>query len=63
MRPAIQHELPEGVIELIAIARIAHRNRNRELEQSATGKLAREYGIVVHFPCCDSVAKDLEAAS
>ena len=32
------NELPEGASALIALARIAHRDGNRKLEQSAAGQ-------------------------
>ena len=55
-------ELPSDASALIALARVAHRNGDRKLEQSALGKLARDYGIDVRFPCCESVARDLHRA-
>lgn len=60
MSSTVNHDLPDGASTLIALARIAHREGNRSLEQSALDKLAREYGINVRFTCVESVDRDLE---
>jgi hypothetical protein len=47
---------------LIAVARVAHRDGDRALEQAAVDKLLRDYGIEVRFPCVESVTRDLRRA-
>ena len=59
MSAKTDHELPCEATALIALARVAHRNGDRGLEQAAVGKLVRDFGITVSFPCCESVDKDL----
>ena len=56
-------ELPDGASALIALARVAHRDGNRDLELAATDRLIRDYGIQVSFPCCQSVGRDIVRAS
>jgi hypothetical protein len=56
------YELPDGATALIALARVAHRGGDRTLERAAVGKLARDYGLTVSFPCCQSVDRDLATA-
>lgn len=60
--PATEPALPNGASSLIALARVAHRDGNRQLEQSAVDKLIRNYGIAVQFPCEESVEHDLRRA-
>jgi hypothetical protein len=57
-----KHELPDGASALIAVARVAHRDGDRRLEQAAVDKLLRDYGIQVSFTCVESVARDLRRA-
>lgn len=59
MPTKVEQQLPDGVSALIALARVAHRDGDRQLEQSATDKLAREYGIGLCFKCTESVERDL----
>ena len=59
MPKRVKPELPDGASELIALARVAHRNGNRRLEQSTVTKLVQHYGISVQFPCEQSVDRDL----
>ncbi len=54
-----KNDLPEGVSALIALVRVAHRDGNRPLEQSARDRLARDYGMSINFPCVESVDRDL----
>jgi hypothetical protein len=56
-------ELPEGASALIALARVAHRDGNRQLERAAVDKLSRDYGIEVRFPCVESVDRDLRRSA
>ncbi len=62
MPEKIEYQLPNGAASLIALARVAHRNGNRGLEQAALAKLARDFGMTVSFPCCESVDRDLAEA-
>jgi hypothetical protein len=55
-------ELPNGASELIALARVAHRNGDRRLERSAVNKLVHDFGISVQFRCEESVDRDLRRA-
>lgn len=55
-----ENELPVGAASLIAVARIAHSEGNRALERSAANKLAKDYGIEVHFTCTESVNRELQ---
>jgi hypothetical protein len=59
MPEKVEHELPDGALTLIALARAAHRDGNRRLEQAAVNKLSHDYGIEVRFPCVESVDRDL----
>ncbi len=52
-------QLPEGANALIALARVAHRDGSRSVEQSAVDRLARDYGIGLHFNCSESVDREL----
>jgi len=56
-------ELPDSATGLIALARAAHRDGHKKLEQAAAEKLAREYGMRVTFVCCDAVDADVAAGS
>lgn len=58
----IVEKLPDGATALIALVRVAHRDGNRRLEESVQSKLSREYGIELHFPCVESVERDLQWA-
>lgn len=60
MPTTVENELPEGASALIALARVAHRDGNRQLEQVAVDKLARDYGIGISFQCVQSVNRDLQ---
>ncbi len=62
MPTSTKNDLPEGASALIALARVAHRDGSRQLEQSARDKLARDYGIEVGFTCAESVDRDLHRA-
>lgn len=59
--PATENKLPDGATALIALARVAHRDGNRPLEQSVRDKLAREYGLTLGFTCSESVDRELQA--
>jgi hypothetical protein len=63
MPDSSNNELPESATGLIALARVAHRNGERQVERAAVDKLARDFGIEVHFPCSESVDRDLERAA
>ncbi len=54
-----EHDLPDGAAALIALARIAHRDGDQELERATADKLSHDYGIEVRFPCAESVDRDL----
>ena len=58
-----ENTLPAGATALIALARVSHRNGERQVEKSALDKLTREFGIDLHFPCTESVDRDLRAGS
>ena len=58
----LQPNLPDGASALLALARVAHHDGNRRLEQAAADQLARDYGIVVKFACVESVERDLQQA-
>lgn len=62
MAANIEPELPDDATSLIALARVAHRDGNRGIEQAAVDKLVREFGIEIHFPCSESVDRDLQRA-
>jgi hypothetical protein len=53
-------QLPDGASSLIALARIAHRDGNQELQRAAVDKLSRDFGIRVQFTCVESVERDLK---
>ena len=57
-----EESLPDGVSVLIALARVAHHDGDRQLEQAAKDKLAREYGLTVGFVCEQSVDRDIQRA-
>jgi len=57
--PATEPALPNGASSLIALARVAHRDGNRQLEQAVLNKLACEYGLTVGFKCMEAVERDL----
>ena len=59
MPTPIENDLPDGASALIALARVAHRDGKRGLEQAAVDKLSRDYGIEIRFPCVESVDRDL----
>ena len=56
------NNLPAGASALIGLARVAHRDGDRQLEQSVINKLAQEYGLTVGFKCVESVERDLHRA-
>jgi hypothetical protein len=56
-------QLPDNATKLIALARVAHRNGDRRLEQAARDMLTRQHGITVEFPCCRSVEDELAGTS
>ena len=62
MPTSTKNDLPEGASALIALARVAHREGDRPLEQSARDRLARDYGMSVNFKCVESVDQDLRRA-
>lgn len=55
----VKSDLPDGAAALIALARVAHYEGNRQLERSAVDKLVQNYGIAVRFNCVESVDRDL----
>ena len=59
METSDECELPESAFKLIALARVAHRDGNRQLEEAAVDKLACNYGIAIYFSCVESVERDL----
>jgi len=63
MPTTAERELPDGASSLIALARVAHKDGDRELEQATLDRLSRDYGMRVSFSCCESVDRDLELAA
>ena len=59
--PTTKNRLPDGPTALIALARVAHHDGNRRLEQSVRDKLAREFGLTLGFTCVESVDRELQA--
>jgi len=59
MTKIVERKLPEGASALIALARVAHHDGDRQLERSVMDRLARDYGIQVNFTCEQSVERDL----
>ena len=55
----VKSELPDGAASLIALARVAHYEGNRQLERSAADKLVQDYGIAIRFNCVESVDREL----
>lgn len=54
--------LPEAATSLIALARVAHRDGDRDLERAAREKLVQQYGIDLRFRCEESVNDELGAS-